>query len=434
MEFLATEMQIPKQKRVYASFFIEDASAKEMLDMKIFLINDSQRQFLLSRIDKTDEVYTNQYTLMLYRGDIYVHNFTYHDQLILLMQAFILKKTGKSDFIAASYHLITNISQIERSIQSQTANIASSISNIRSALSNYKQIRFFNEADLYKACKKYKVKAVKIDSLYMLSFGKCSVTSPVEGTINYKDIIFYVDNMLKIRRIIFKFNDFFYDTKWKWSIKFFHPHINGTFFCMGNKAEDQETYANGLLYDFWLDVTKESLNTYSPDGAPYDTVAGVASTIALITSKIKSINFKKEMKDKTLEEKGEELFTRALLISNLQKCRGCGNYILDGHCTHHHCHHNPDAHMHCPICNTEMVNVIRLGNSYGFNCPRPSCNMHVTIDYENFRMACSSCGQELENRNQLLGNAQLVCCNPSCEIRDLSQARYNRTTHTIELS
>jgi len=237
--------------------------------------------------------------------------------------------------------------------------------------------------------------------------------------------------MLKIQRIIFKFNDFFYDTKWNWTIKFFHPHINGTFFCMGNKSGDQEIYANGLLYDFWLDVTKESLNTYSPDGVPYDTVSGVASTIALITSKIKSINFRKEMKDKTLEEKGEELFTRALQKSNLQKCKGCGNYILDGHCTHHNCHHNPDAHIHCTICNTEMVNVIRLGNSYGFNCPRPSCSMHVTIDYENFRMACSSCGQELENRNELLGNAELVCRNSSCDIRDLTQARYNRTTHTL---
>ena len=155
MEFLAPEIQISKHKRVYASFFIEDASAKEMLDMKIFLINDSQRQFLLSRIDKTEEVYINQYALLLYKGDIYAYNFTYHDQLILLMQAFILKKTVKSGFIAASSRLITNISQIERSINSYTENIASSISSIRSSMSGYKQIRFFNETEFYKACKKF---------------------------------------------------------------------------------------------------------------------------------------------------------------------------------------------------------------------------------------------------------------------------------------
>ena len=256
----------------------------------------------------------------------------------------------------------------------------------------------FNFANLIKVGKKQKVKISVVNSFIELEFGKCTVGNDIEGRIIYKNIVFGCDYDFQVKYEKFYFSNFYYDTRWSYSSRPLHPHINyeGSV-CFGNRLADYTSYRKGRHYEFLIDLFKETANSYNPE-SPYIPVKDLAKYLRYLN---RAIPFAKLESYNSNEEKSKRLF---------HYCRGgntceCGEYLVNNVCNNENCIHNPEAIINCPECGTRTVwktNLNRLACPNSFHCAhcgQTSHSDHCTNtrcsqspDYIKY---CDRCGEPL---------------------------------------
>lgn len=150
--------------------------------------------------------------------------------------------------------------------------------------------RFIDINELEKACKKYKVNYNRIENVNELTFKKIRIGNDNEGWINYKFIKLYLNDNLRIKRAVFGFNKFIYDTEWQYIRGLcFHPHINGMgVACFGNREEDYVIYSKDFHYNFLIELLNETVRSYHPD-APYVNIITLAGSLEILKKKITSV-------------------------------------------------------------------------------------------------------------------------------------------------
>lgn len=412
---------------------------REVLTASVFLqIRASE---ILSIACKIYALSANEFSLVrMHNPRRYTDHYLYYNDMIYI-NATMLSETNKIKTLIISYLLYVDDAQSIRGLLQSYDRYSEWMDNIESELRShqrnmqqyYESIALFtgyrkwDMAAFIKAARKYKALAEVVDDGLSITFKNVRCGNETEGYIQYKSIqLFLSDDNRMPSRVIYTFNNFFCDSDWNVPFGHLHPHIAGGSMCLGNRVNDYALYVTSRSYPFIVEILKESVNNYSPDGPPYSNVASIRTRIAAI-SKLIDINLTKD-KHKSLKEVNDiSSYLSDMLRSN--RCRHCGSLMADRHCTSSNCDANPDYQRACSRCGT-ILTIGRWSESrhiYLRTCENTNCSESPNYVNQVDIPYCRVCG------SLQMGN-MLQCGNNHCRGRGYiqwnrnSSGRYAATT------
>lgn len=343
-------VEFTQQEILTASVFLQ-VRVSEILNLsyKIYAVSEGELRLIRMHNPRRFGDYCCYFNDTTYITTSFISTNT---KVRLLVTAFLLANDDSSSIQQLLNSLENYVSQMAY-IEAEVISHQRTIQDYYQALANFTGYKKWDIIAFIKAARKYKALAEVIDDKLAITFKNVRCGNETEGYIQYKSIqLFLSDGNRQPYRAIYTFNNFFWDTEWSLSQYHFHPHLNAGTLCFGNRMDDYVLYATSRAYSFMIEILKDSVNNYSPDGPPYCNVTSIRQRIAVF-SKIIDVNLSKD-KHKSLREVNDiTRYLDGLLQSN--RCRHCGSLIIDRECSHETCNANPHYTSNCGRCGLPLT-------------------------------------------------------------------------------